>query len=208
MKMKRTTGTLITIGALALSQLTAPAAVIYDNLGSIEEYGLEVFSAYSTSPATSVAMSFTVGNTGGTLTSVVVGLGGGYNGGFGLKLYSAGNDLPLSLLGGLSGESTPSSPALYTYIPTAPTSLAANTTYFIVASAGGSESLYSWNFGLAQTGAYANDGSGWIDQVASASMQVNADLSAVPEPSEWAAISFGVLGLVYVAKRRFMPARA
>ena len=33
-------------------------------------------------------------------------------------------------------------------------------------------------------------------------------LSAVPEPSEWAAISFGVLGLVYVAKRRFMPARA
>ena len=33
-------------------------------------------------------------------------------------------------------------------------------------------------------------------------------LSAVPEPSEWAAISFGLLGLVYVAKRRFMPARA
>ena len=33
-------------------------------------------------------------------------------------------------------------------------------------------------------------------------------LSAVPEPSEWAAISFGVLGVVWVAKRRFMPARA
>jgi len=29
-----------------------------------------------------------------------------------------------------------------------------------------------------------------------------ANLSAVPEPSEWAAISFGVLGLIYMAKRR------
>ena len=35
-----------------------------------------------------------------------------------------------------------------------------------------------------------------------------AALSAVPEPSEWAAISFGLLGVVWVAKRRFMPARA
>ncbi|MEI7941107.1 MAG: PEP-CTERM sorting domain-containing protein [Verrucomicrobiota bacterium] len=35
-----------------------------------------------------------------------------------------------------------------------------------------------------------------------------SSLSAVPEPSEWAAISFGVLGMVWVAKRRFMPARA
>ena len=33
-------------------------------------------------------------------------------------------------------------------------------------------------------------------------------LSAVPEPSEWAAISFGVLGFVWLAKRRFMPARS
>ena len=137
MKMKRTTGTLITIGALALSQLTAPAAVIYDNLGSIEPSdGLEVFSAYSTFPAKPVAMSFTVGNTGGTLTSVVVGLGGGSGNGFRLELYSAGSGVPLSLLGGLSGESDPPLPASYTYLPTAPTSLAANTTYFIVASAG------------------------------------------------------------------------
>ena len=153
-------------------------------------------------------MSFTVGNTGGTLTSVVVGLGGGSGNGFRLELYSAGSGVPLSLLGGLSGESDPPLPASYTYLPTAPTSLAANTTYFIVASAGVWESFYYWNFGLAQTGAYANDGSGWLDQGASASMQVNADLSAVPEPSEWAAISFGVLGMVWVAKRRFMSARA
>ena len=37
---------------------------------------------------------------------------------------------------------------------------------------------------------------------------INAgQMSAVPEPSEWAALSFGVLGVVWVAKRRFMPAR-
>jgi hypothetical protein len=38
-------------------------------------------------------------------------------------------------------------------------------------------------------------------------MQISS-LSAVPEPSEWAAISFGVLGIIWVAKRRFMPARS
>ena len=37
---------------------------------------------------------------------------------------------------------------------------------------------------------------------------VGTGLSPVPEPSEWAAISFGVLGMVWVAKRRFMSARA
>ena len=37
---------------------------------------------------------------------------------------------------------------------------------------------------------------------------VATSLSAVPEPSEWAAISFGVLGFVWLAKRRFMPARS
>lgn len=31
-------------------------------------------------------------------------------------------------------------------------------------------------------------------------------LSPVPEPGEWTAIAFGVLGVVYVAKRRLMPA--
>ena len=34
------------------------------------------------------------------------------------------------------------------------------------------------------------------------------DLSPVPEPSEWAAISFALLGVVWMAKRRFAPARA
>ena len=33
-------------------------------------------------------------------------------------------------------------------------------------------------------------------------------ISIVPEPSEWAAMSFGVLGIVWVVKRRFMPVRA
>lgn len=33
-------------------------------------------------------------------------------------------------------------------------------------------------------------------------------LSPVPEPSEWAAISFGLLGVVWIIKRRLIPARA
>ena len=38
--------------------------------------------------------------------------------------------------------------------------------------------------------------------------QLLGELSAVPEPSEWAAMSFGLLGIVWVVKRRFMPARS
>ncbi|MEI8042492.1 MAG: proprotein convertase P-domain-containing protein [Verrucomicrobiota bacterium] len=37
---------------------------------------------------------------------------------------------------------------------------------------------------------------------------LHLELSAVPEPSEWAALSLGVLGVVWVVKRRFMPGRA
>ena len=40
------------------------------------------------------------------------------------------------------------------------------------------------------------------------SWRVGMELSAVPEPSEWAALSLGLLGVVWVVKRRFMPARA
>jgi len=43
---------------------------------------------------------------------------------------------------------------------------------------------------------------------ASASFELVDSLSAVPEPSEWAAMSFGLLGIVWVVKRRFAPARS
>ena len=43
-------------------------------------------------------------------------------------------------------------------------------------------------------------GNGYIDDIAV------TELSPVPEPSEWAAASVALLGLVYVAKRRFAQA--
>ena len=46
---------------------------------------------------------------------------------------------------------------------------------------------------------------GLYDPIASISFNT---LSPVPEPSEWAAISFGLLGVVWVIKRRLIPARA
>jgi len=57
----------------------------------------------------------------------------------------------------------------------------------------------------------SDDGSNWADISGlgkpMASLSFN-ELSPVPEPSEWAAISFGLLGIVWVLKRQFMPARA
>ena len=46
----------------------------------------------------------------------------------------------------------------------------------------------------------AQTGNGYIDDISV------TELSPVPEPSEWAAASVALLGLVYVAKRRFAQA--
>ena len=220
MKMKRTTGTLITIGALALSQLTIHAAVIFDNLVTPNDQGYQVNKGVI-GGGQSVAMGFVIGGTSQTLSSVVLGLVGSTSPGFVVALYGGGNGTtPGSLLANLSGPASPSSANYYTYTPTGTPTLEANTTYYIVAACQSSDGNVHWNLGAASqnpgsSGEFStptmfyNTGSGWLSDSGKASMQVNgAGLSPVPEPSEWAAISFGVLGMVWVAKRRFMPARA
>ena len=71
----------------------------------------------------------------------------------------------------------------------------------------GSNYAYTTAGGFTVLGTISNDNPNPSGPTMSFSMDIGY-LSAVPEPSEWAAISFGVLGMVWVAKRRFMPARA
>ena len=220
---------------LGVSHLTA--AAIFDSLVTPYNYGAQINGGTDwTDPFPlhnsfySYAGGFVVGGTDRTLTSVVLGIGAtGSGGGFSVALYSAGSGTPEgTLIANLSGSSNPSTRGLYTYTPTGTTTLAANTTYYVVAAgsvhSGGfftQPSAYYWNYGLASptTGAYAttpayeNSEYGW-NKFSSPftgdykfSFQVNAaDLSPVPEPSEWAAASVALLGLVYVAKRRFAQA--
>ena len=187
------------------------AAVIFNEAGAVSS---TVFSNVGE------GMNFRTGSTGSQLSEVMLRMaaGGVSGGGFSVSLYNetgVGNHSPAaSALLTLTGEANPFAAGNYTY--TGSYALAANTDYWIVlactsgqyetvsASGGVYPSVGSSPYGMAVYYEGAWEVYGPPNFV---SMQISS-LSAVPEPSEWAAISFGVLGMVWVAKRRFMPARA
>ena len=164
------------------------------------------------------AQSFRTGSTGSQLSSVLLGIGtgGGSGGGFSVKLCNAIEASPYNpeflALATLSGEANPFAAGNYTY--TGSYALAANTDYWIVlaCTTGTYKELQSASAPSVGTSPYGRASflfTSWsvYGPGNNLDMQISS-LSAVPEPSEWAAISFGVLGVVWVAKRRFMPARA
>jgi len=187
------------------------AAVIFDTTTSASLYTVTIDSLRRT------AQSFRTGSTGSQLSSVLLGIGTGgvSGGGFSVSLYNAIGTSPynpaFSALYTLSGEANPYTAGNYTY--TGSYALAANTDYWIVlaCTSGTYKELKSDSAPSVGTSPYgrADYYYGWTvyGPPNFVSMQISS-LSAVPEPSEWAAISFGVLGMVWVAKRRFMPARA
>ena len=191
------------------------AAVIFDTTTTPSPAGVSVGG----SGQRRQAQSFRTGSTGSQLSSVLLGIGAGgvSGGGFSVSLYDAIGTSPynpaFSALYTLSGEANPFAAGNYTY--TGSYALDANTDYWIVfASTSGTyynlKSTSAPSVGTSPYGSASRFLTTW--QVYGAGnyldMQVNADLSAVPEPSEWAAMSLGVLGVVWVAKRRFMPARS
>ena len=185
------------------------AAVIFDTT--------DVNDFASTYDGLSNAQSFRTGSTGSQLSGVMLRMEGAYQdgGNFTVRLYNStedgGNNPGTSLLT-LSGSADPFTAGNYTY--TGSYALAANTDYWIVLAVFG-QGNYNICMGpsgpTVGTSPYGhgeyNDNIWQQYPENNLSMQISS-LSAVPEPSEWAAISFGVLGVVWVAKRRFMPARA
>jgi len=185
------------------------AAVIFDTTGSATSDLAATYDGLSN------AESFRTGSTGSQLSEVMLRMAGGTSdgGNFFVRLYDGTGDggNPGTSLLTLSGSADPFTAGNYTYTGSYP--LAANTDYWIVLAVFGSgyyNSLMGESGPTVGTsphgmGVYDN---GWQTYPANnLSMQISS-LSAVPEPSEWAAISFGLLGIVWVAKRRFMPARA
>ena len=185
------------------------AAVIFNEAGAVSS---TVFSNVGE------GMNFRTGSTGSQLSEVMLRMaaGGVSGGGFSVSLYNetgVGNHSPAaSALLTLTGEANPFAAGNYTY--TGSYALAANTDYWIVLAVFGEGYYNSLTVTSGPTVGTSPHGHGeyydnsWLTYPTSnLSMQISG-LSAVPEPSEWAAISFGVLGVVWVAKRRFMPARA
>ena len=201
------------------------AAVIFDNLGTSESYAspMAYGSEYEDSMRSSEAQGFMTGASATTLSSLVLRLNGQNDGSGRLRvsLYSGTQSGPDSLLANLSYETIPGATGNYTFTPAFGLTLAANTPYWVVAAIdttglSGNYNYQDWWYMMTSgnpsvgtaLGRCQNPGDGWKGPWSETLiMQVNADLSAVPEPSEWAAMSFGVLGVVWVAKRRFMPAR-
>ena len=199
----------------SLGLVAAPgawAAVIFDTTTTPGSYGNTINSLRRT------AQSFRTGSTGSQLSSVLLGIGTGgvSGGGFSVSLYNetgVGTHPPASsALLTLTGEANPFAAGNYTY--TGSYALAANTDYWIVlaCTSGTYIELKSVSAPSVGTSPYSSAGyyvTSWSVYGAGnyLDMQISG-LSAVPEPSEWAAISFGVLGIVWVVKRRFMPARA
>ena len=189
----------------------ARAAVIFDTTTSASLYTVTINSSRQQ------AQSFRTGSTGSQLSSVLLFTGpdGVSGGGFSVSLYNAIGTSPYNpaspALLTLSGEANPYTAGNYTY--TGSYALAANTDYWIVlaCTSGTYRELKSDSAPSVGTSPYgrADYYYGWTVYGAGnyLDMQISS-LSAVPEPSEWAAISFGVLGIIWVAKRRFMPARS
>jgi hypothetical protein len=91
------------------------------------------------------AVSFITGSTPNFLVSVSVFLGLPGDGSFALFLYNDAAGSPGSSLATLSGNSYPASDAVSTFTNSSPLLLAADTTYWIVASSPGSVGMfYNW----------------------------------------------------------------
>lgn len=161
----------------------------------------------------SYGSSFTTGDTSSILSSITVVLAnGGYGSGFTLTLNQISSGLPGAVIETLSGNSSPTTAASYTFTSSGVT-LAANTTYAIVASAGSTPDA-SFNMhrtvSNGQTGSTGwtigdsgfQDSDGWYADPAKIVFSVSAT-SAVPEPSTYAVI-FGALalGAVGIVRRR------
>ncbi len=164
------------------------------------------------------AIGFTTGSDSATLTSItgsfsaVTGASVATNA-FSLSIYNSSGGLPGTLLETLSGSSSPTTNAYYTYTSAGNVTLTPNTTYFAVTSvtdtglarwnvvsSNSETSLYGWSIadGLHIT---MNPTSNWV-LASSSSHQISVSALAVPEPSTYAALAAALTLAVTVYVRR------
>lgn len=185
---------LATVLFIASSALAAETT-LYDNLSTANYGNDEVNSAEW------LANQFNTDGNTYALNSVVISYSQIFNPNFTISVYTDVSGAPGTLLGDLAppvtlvdGDNTFTASAL---------SLAANSSYWVVASTFSASNTSNWNFeqGTSGTGvgfvpAHSlishNSGSSWIAFTGyTYKMQVNATVSGVPEPSVYALCLFG-----------------
>jgi hypothetical protein len=198
-----------------LAALLVSIASVHAQTIAVSNRG-QAFNASLIADATfSDAIDFTTGGTAMDLASFTLPIQsfGGSPSGFSLSLHS-GLTGGATLITTLTGT-TPSSLADYVFLPSGATTLAANTTYFLVLTAASSGASSGFHWSAAATtnedgGALAGWSIGnlrWISSNGGASWgtaagvvpQFSVEVSAIPEPSTYAAF---VSGLVLFAALR------
>ena len=134
-----------------------------------------------------------------------------WTGTFVVSIYDDLGGVPGALLTDLAGEAAPNLAGQYTYTPSGPLLLNADTTYYAVASVIGGVDAYAWNWiGEAApavgSGVWGyNAGGGWLTYPDyPMRMRVDAEelAGASPEPGTGLLMGVGLMGLVAVRRRQ------
>lgn len=213
----------VACGALLVFAQAGGQTVAVSNLG--QNYANTGWAIGTFSPwVYKVAFGFTTGSTNVSLSNFVIFLNGtdGAATGLSFSLYSGISSAgPTGAVADLSGPSVISNGANYTYSPTAPTTLLANTTYWIAGTA--PDTANNTAFSIAGTSSFAEDsgalpgwsivdgcwlsnnvagGTTWNFQNTSVIPQFSVALSAIPEPEAGTAfLATGVLGHCALRRR-------
>jgi len=208
--MKKLNAALI---AILLAAASAQAQIVFTNLANDWSGWIGVYN--SATDTQRVAQQFTTGNAGYILLAInpyFQDVTGSPADGFTMELFSDSGGLPDAFLSSLDGPASPVAGFGNAYATPGGYEVAANTTYWWVASTLSLSNVT--NFSIYQTSdltatspagwtggkSAADSGTGWIlDETASTQFSMDA---TVPEPSTWALFGLGALGILMGLRRK------
>lgn len=182
-----------------------------NHTGMMEEEAIQYFQA----------QSFTTGGASYVLGSITPYFDNSYGGGFTMALHSNNGGTPGEFIATLSGNSTPDFGLDSSYAPSSTVTLDADTTYWFVTSINPSVSRGAANIFVNPVGNFtATAAEGWsvgqsaqqstrdgisddwnVDPVYALLFEVDATLTAAPEPTRMLLLAVGSFGLILRRRR-------
>lgn len=197
------------IAALSILAAFTFAVPVHADVFTFDNLNATTVDADSLATFGPIAASFSTANYGTTLTEVSLKLSATADtGSLTVQLLSDASTSPgsvLSTIGTLSDSLLSSTLLNYTFTLAAPFNLAANTRYWIELTSIGSSANWAWSQDIAGPGVageYISNTNGIFANSTEAPYQMQV-LTAAPEPSGYAILGFGLLGLVAALRKRY-----